>query len=567
MDKADNRKYAIYSRKSKFTGKGDSIENQIELCKRKILNSDLNATESDILIFEDEGFSGKNTNRPQFQAMMKKCRQNEIKAIVCYRLDRVSRSVSDFSKLLDELEPNNVSFISATEEFETSSPMGKTMMRIVAVFAEFERDTIAERIRDNMLELAKSGRWLGGTTPTGYKGKELTTSYDFDGKIRKMHKLETVPEEEKIIKTLFAEFLKTTSLTKVETYCINYGIKTKNGKDFSRFTIKAILQNPVYMTADHTAWKYFQSSGVILYAEESAFNGNYGISSYNKTIQTSGKANKMRSRQDWIVTVGKHKPMISSMDWIQVQELLEQNKSKSFRKPKNNTALLSGLLRCRHCGSYMRPKMDHRTKLGSEQRFHYLCEMKEKSRLQQCDMKNAQGNEIDKLVWNKIIDTIENPAAYMEDLAKAKEKISQSNSHYYERLELLKKSRSEKERQIQNYFEQFENETGEITAPYLSERVDALHEKKLEIEQEILEVESKLANKELSKERFDTIAMQLLNYDKIFDAMDIEEKRKALRLLIDRVEWDGSEQTAHIYLFGSEEKLGDLSEPKRGYSQ
>ena len=185
MKGQDNRKYAIYSRKSKFTGKGESIENQIELCRQHIKLHHENVTEEDILIFEDEGFSGGNVNRPQFQAMMKQIRANQIQAVVCYRLDRISRNVGDFAKLKDEFDYYNVEFTSIRDDFDTTSPSGRAIMMMVSVFAQVERETTAERIRDNMHELAKSGRWLGGTTPTGYKSTQIVGSVTVDGKERK----------------------------------------------------------------------------------------------------------------------------------------------------------------------------------------------------------------------------------------------------------------------------------------------------------------------------------------------------------------------------------------------
>ena len=116
----DNRKVAIYSRKSKFTGKGESIGNQIELCKQSIHLSYPDLSDDDILIFEDEGFSGGNTNRPQFQEMLKQCRQRQIRCIVCYRLDRISRNVGDFSSLIDELNRLDITFNSISEKFDTT---------------------------------------------------------------------------------------------------------------------------------------------------------------------------------------------------------------------------------------------------------------------------------------------------------------------------------------------------------------------------------------------------------------------------------------------------------------
>ena len=124
MTESDNRKFAIYCRKSKFTGKGDSIETQIEKCKGYIaLNFDI-TDDSEFMIYIDEGFSGKNTKRPDYQKMMKACHNHEIKAIVCYKLDRISRNTIDFSLLLEELKELKIDFISATQPFNTTDPTG-----------------------------------------------------------------------------------------------------------------------------------------------------------------------------------------------------------------------------------------------------------------------------------------------------------------------------------------------------------------------------------------------------------------------------------------------------------
>jgi DNA invertase Pin-like site-specific DNA recombinase len=118
-------------------------------------------------VYEDEGFSGGNLERPQFRMMMRDAQKKNFAAIVVYRLDRISRNIGDFAKLIEELNTLKIAFVSIKEQFDTSSPMGRAMMYISSVFSQLERETIAERIRDNMHELSKTGRWLGGTTPTG----------------------------------------------------------------------------------------------------------------------------------------------------------------------------------------------------------------------------------------------------------------------------------------------------------------------------------------------------------------------------------------------------------------
>ena len=149
---------AIYSRKSRYTGKGESIGNQIDLCREYIRTHYGDAAAEHAVVFEDEGFSGGNLNRPDFKKMMTAAKERKFKAIVVYRLDRISRNISDFSSLIEELGRLGIDFVSIRESFDTSSPMGRAMMYIASVFSQLERKTIAERIRDNMHELAKTGR-------------------------------------------------------------------------------------------------------------------------------------------------------------------------------------------------------------------------------------------------------------------------------------------------------------------------------------------------------------------------------------------------------------------------
>ena len=126
--KNENGVIAIYSRKSKYTGKGESIGNQVELCREyiRLHFSDRDAEQA--IVFEDEGFSGGNMNRPAFQRMMEQIEKGEIKALVVYRLDRVSRNVSDFSGMIENLKQKDITFVSIREQFDTSSPKDLTVL-------------------------------------------------------------------------------------------------------------------------------------------------------------------------------------------------------------------------------------------------------------------------------------------------------------------------------------------------------------------------------------------------------------------------------------------------------
>ena len=314
---------AIYSRKSKYTGKGESIENQIEMCRDYLRSNYREEFDNfSIDVYEDEGYSGGNTNRPHFQEMLKNIKARKYDTVICYRLDRISRNTADFSTLINIFEKLNVSFISIKDRFDTTTSTGKAMMLMVSVFAQLERDTIAERIRDNMHELAKTGRWLGGTTPTGYESKKLE-NLNIDGKKKSSFKLEILESEMSIVKLIFKKFLETNSLTKTETYLLNEGVKTKNGKEYTRFSIRNILENPVYMIADKDSWNYFKELEIDIYSDEKSFNGKNGIMAYNKTKQMTGMSNKKNGIDDWIISVGKHKGIISGKDWIKIQNMLE----------------------------------------------------------------------------------------------------------------------------------------------------------------------------------------------------------------------------------------------------
>ena len=236
--------FVIYSRKSRFTGKGESIENQIEMCRQYIRVHFGDAAADNALVYEDEGFSGGSLERSKFKQMMADAAKRTFRAIVVYRLDRISRNIGDFAKLIEQFNAMRIDFISIKEQFDTSSPMGRAMMYISSVFSQLERETIAERIRDNMHELSKTGRWLGGVTPTGY-ASESVSHVTIDGKTRKACKLKIIQEEASIVKLIFEKFLETNSLTKTETYLLQNGYTTKNGKQFTRFAIKGILSNPV----------------------------------------------------------------------------------------------------------------------------------------------------------------------------------------------------------------------------------------------------------------------------------------------------------------------------------
>ena len=392
----NDKKYAIYSRKSKYTGKGESTTNQIELCLTTLKNKFPDIKKDEILIYEDEGFSGYSTNRPAFKKLLKDIENNKIKILLFYKLDRISRNVNDFARLMSLLEAHDVSFLSATENIETLTPSGKALTYMISVFAELERNTIAERIKDNMLELAKSGVWLGGNTPTGYSSIEEIKL--INNKKKKTYCLKENEDIEKV-ELIFKNYLRLKSLTKLETFILNKNILSINLKPYTRFSLKNILTNPVYVKSDKDIYNYYENKGINLYG--GSWNGINGLMIYNKTTNLNHKILKRKKTEEWIISVGKHKGIIDGKTFINVANLIEANNNMRYRKTNSLRSPLSGLVKCANCKSNMRPKI--RKNKDNEIITDYLCELKEKSKKNLCDAKNINGSIIEDTIISNIM--------------------------------------------------------------------------------------------------------------------------------------------------------------------
>ena len=541
---------AIYSRKSKFTGKGESIGNQIELCKEYIRAHYGDDALDNLMVYEDEGFSGGNLNRPDFKKMMAAAKERKFKAVIVYRLDRISRNISDFSSLIEELARLDIAFVSIKEQFDTGSPMGRAMMYIASVFSQLERETIAERIRDNMHELAKAGRWLGGTTPTGFEseGEEKVT---VDGKKKKTFKLKLVPQEAEIVRLIYDLFTETNSLTMTEAELMKRRIVTRNGNYFTRFSIKAILQNPVYMIADQEAYDYLTEKEADLFSDRAEFDGKHGIMAYNRTDQEKGKTTHYNPVNEWIVAVGKHPGLIPGKTWVRVQDALEQNKSKAFRRPKSNEALLTGLLYCR-CGNRMYPKLSKRRTADGDVIFTYVCKLKERSQRSLCNNRNANGNTMDLAVVEQVKRLNDHNAEFIDQMEKSRKFYTGNRVQYEEQLAALQKDKAEVEKKIEGLVDSL-IELGDSAAKVrVAKRIEALTAESDALEVRIQELIALTSQHAMSDIEFDVLRQLLSVFQENIDDMPLEQKRAAIRTVVRKVIWDGV--NAHIVLFGADEE-------------
>ena len=545
----NNDVIAIYSRKSRFTGKGESIGNQVELCRAYIRTAFGSESANNSIIFEDEGFSGGNLNRPGFQCMMKAAREHQFKAVVVYRLDRISRSISDFSALIEELGRLEIDFISIRESFDTSSPMGRAMMYIASVFSQLERETIAERIRDNMHELAKTGRWLGGTTPTGYTS-EAVSNTTVDGKSRRTCHLKLIPEEARLIRSIYDLYLQTDSLTETESELLRRQTKTKTGRSFTRFAIRGILQNPVYLIADSDAYQYFKEKEADLSCGPEEFDGTRGILAYHRTDQEKGRTTVFLPVCQWIVAVGEHPGIIPAKTWIRVQEFLERNSSKAYRRPRSNEALLTGLIWC-CCGSRMYPKGTKRTVKNGKPVYRYVCKRKEHSKRSLCRQPNAAGNSLDDAVLEQIKLLSPNINTVLVLLEKSNPFRAEFPEETGDKLAELRREQTETERKIHALVDSLADFGDSAAAVHVKKRLEEMHAQVTDLQARITALEVLSSGPPLCQSEQERLCRLLSTFQNDMDEMTLEQKRSAIRSLVRKVIWDG--QTAHVVLFGTED--------------
>lgn len=247
-------------------------------------------------IYEDPALSGGTLKRPELQRLLHDIRKRGIDYVVVHKLDRLSRSVKDFCSLMESFEKENVSFVSVSQNLDTSTPTGRLLRNILASFAEFEREMIAERTKDKMLSRAQKGLWNGGNVSYGYRSENK--------------KLVVEPKEARIVKDLFDIYWQTRSLAKVVAYIKTMGYRTREGKPWSKSTLWNVLSNPLY-------------AGKITFRDK--------------------------------IFDGIHEPLIPR-DKFQALGFMEKRREHANSQlEQKRIFLLKGLLKCTDCGSTLTP--------------------------------------------------------------------------------------------------------------------------------------------------------------------------------------------------------------------
>ncbi len=561
-NEADNRKIAVYARKSKITESGKSIEIQKEKCIA-LACAQFDVTDADILIYEDEGKSGFYADRPEYRKMLRDIENNRIRAVVCYKIDRISRRTVDLLNLVQQMEQKGIAFISVSDkELDTSSRTGKIMISLLSAIAEFERDIIAERITDNMYELAKEGRWLGGETPIGYFSKKERLT--INGKKTTINHLEPIEEEQRTVKRVFSLFLQLNSLTGTAAALNKEGFRTKNNRNFTLIAVKNILQNPVYAVADREMLNYFKSNDVPVWSEEKEFDGERGIMAYNKTEQTKeidkdskaldpkySQRSLRRNMKEWIVAVGIHRGIISGGEWIRVQNIIgDISKIRSARPKEVSKALLSGLIRCSQCGSRMFVRAETgRYNPDGTLRFRYICDVKYRKKGGCESSPNIKGYEIDNFVIEQIFNMSLGENEFYHELLNTKNTLIPKSRETEKELNALKKRISQLDFEIQSQITNLRTAPESIKNAIYSD-IETLSKELDEKQSKIELIYDKLQSEDSQPADTAKVKQTVMNFPILIKSLDYEEKLHLLRRILDCVIIKG--EIVHIFLKGTD---------------
>jgi site-specific DNA recombinase len=495
-DKAQVYRCAIYTRVSTLgQAEGDftSLDNQREMAEAYIRSQ---ASKGWIALetrYDDAGYSGGTMERPALERLLQDAQAGLLDCIVVAKIDRLSRSLLDFARIVDVFDRHGVGFVSVTQQFDTSNSMGKLTLNILFSFAQFEREMIAERTREKMVAARRKGKWTGGVPPLGYDS--------VDGKLVVNH------DEAVRVRAIFDLYLKYRSLAATVTEMNNRGWMTKawttkrgrhrNGKPFQKASLRRFLTNPIHI----------------------------------------GKL----SHQDQIYD-GEHEGIADPKVWEEVQKLLKKNGTNGGREVRNRYgALLKGILRCVPCDS----AMSHTFIKSNGRRYrYYVCGKAQRMGWANCPTKSLPAEEIEKLVYERIRAIGSDPALVEETIRAARKQITDQTAQLESDIRILQQRLGRLQKENQKLLESISK--GGSIATKAAERLD-------QVAQEIEIARSRLSelrrqHSTLQTQKIDTadLTTAVGQFDPVWDVLLPRERVRIVRLLIQQVDFDGGTGTMGI---------------------
>jgi len=374
--KKPSTRCAIYTRKSSDEGldqEFNSLDAQREAAEAYIISQKAEGWTTLPDRYDDGGYSGGSMDRPALDRLLHDIDRGKIDCVVVYKVDRLSRSLMDFARIMETFEKHQVSFVSVTQQFNTTHSMGRLTLNILLSFAQFEREIIGERIRDKLAAQARKGKWTGGAPVLGYDVDRSGPS----------PRLVINAKEAARVREIFRMYLEESSLLPVVKELARRGWanklrvtkkgRTLGGRPFDKATLWVLMTNPIY-------------AGKIRYKDE--------------------------------LHDGEHEPIIEPDVFDQVQKKLKQNSRAGSVEVRNKYgALLRGLLRCKNCGT----AMTHSFCGNSKRRFYryYRCVSAIKNGHGTCPTGTLPAGELERVVVDEVRGLVKDEALLAQVLSEA----------------------------------------------------------------------------------------------------------------------------------------------------
>jgi len=417
----------LYARKSVERENSISCETQLEYCKMMIKPEERGEK---VITFVDNGFSGGNVNRDGFQKMMKLVCQGKASKVIVYKLDRISRSLSDFVNILQEFKANKVEFVSSQESFDTSSPYGELIVKILMVFAEFERTSIINRVTQAYHHRSEMGFYMGGRQPYGF---ELVPTVIHNIKTKKLSPIPSEIEQVRYIFEVYAQ--ENVSLRRLLDILVAEGKHPLNGSNWTTAKLSTLLKNPIYVKADSDVYDYYERHGVQMITDVSLFTGEYGAQLYGHTKHDPDDPDW----SDMKLVLLTHGGVVDSDIWLKCQRKLEKNRQIG-KSSSNPTSWLAGKVVCEKCGHTMTTIKGKINKDGEIRRY-FNCTGKSHKKICTGPKGSIYAENLEEMVYDCITEKL-------SDLMDAKQPAKRKESAEVNDLKLKIKAIEKYEKQL-----------------------------------------------------------------------------------------------------------------------
>ncbi|MBI3722353.1 recombinase family protein [bacterium] len=439
--------------------------------------------------YDDGGFSGANMDRPALARLLADVEAGRVDIIVVYKVDRLSRSLIDFARIVEVFDRRQVSFVSVTQQFNTGTSLGRLVLNMLLSFAQFERELIAERTRDKMSAARKKGKWVGGTPFLGYDLAE------------KGGKLVVNEAEAAQVREIFALYLREGSLLATAEKINERGWRTK-----SWVTRKGARREGNFWTKEHLRRLVTNPA----YIGRVAYQGQ--------------------------VYPAEHAPSVDAETFASVQEFVAEGRRDGLGRPRNSFGyLLRGLVRCAACGSSMSPATT--CKRGADYRY-YACVKAKKRGTSACPVRSMPADELERFVVDRLKSLSRDPQLITETIAKA-------TAGARERLPALRQEERTLAVDHQRVREEARTLLSALAAQacgdgrLASERLGELDQRAAQIDRRRTEIRDEIAEltRTLVEEEDARAALSL--FSPVWETLEPRERARIVQLMIEHVELDG----------------------------